>query len=416
MVDETRMIGEAWARATRLSKDGQLHEATLGFLRLRALLREEDSKLRCFDATVPGGDTERAPAEGPASRGGEEGGAGMRAARAQASPTRPVRTRAVVSVIDKLLSKVDEEVRSHLRLLQSNPYAALQLPLPRGACASAAGAGAGASCVGRRSSDPSGGLAVTDALVKSNYRRLALRFHPDKTGGTDSSPLFAAIRTAYETIATFRDRALHKPPLSLRPTVSPDGVEFDWAVETAAVAAATASARGVGRSAAIAEVAPRGSANPRGGGRSNQEEQEEGRSRGRPMPPRKHAHGPANQNGSKDVSSNADYLDSCRGSDASAAAADPGRQRYGEGGEGRRQKVKQEKEKGPVGDKEKKPQRQQHQLGQSYAPQDCNDVEEGEKRESRRVGLDRRDDVGTSICGIGNDAAGTRTSATPRQG
>lgn len=240
---------------------------------------------------------------------------------------------------------------------------------------------------------------------------------PDKTGGTDSSPLFAAIRTAYETIATFRDRALHKPPLSLRPTVSPDGVEFDWAVETAAVAAATASARGVGRSAAIAEVAPRGSANPGGGGRSNQEEQEEGRSRGRPMPPRKHAHGPANQNGSKDVSSNADYLDSCRGSDASAAAADPGRHRYGEGGEGRRQKVKQEKEKGPVGDNEKKPQRQQHQLGQSYAPQDCNDVEEGEKRESRRrVGLDRRDDVGTSICGIGNNAAGTRTSATPRQG
>lgn len=35
MVDETREIGEAWARSTRLSKDGQLHDATVGFLRLR---------------------------------------------------------------------------------------------------------------------------------------------------------------------------------------------------------------------------------------------------------------------------------------------------------------------------------------------------------------------------------------------
>lgn len=75
--------------------------------------------------------------------------------------------------------QVDEEVRSHLGFLQSNPYAALQLPLPEGASASAsAGAGAGAFGVSRRNSDSSGCPVVTDALVKSNYRRLALRFHP----------------------------------------------------------------------------------------------------------------------------------------------------------------------------------------------------------------------------------------------
>lgn len=68
---------------------------------------------------------------------------------------------------------MDEEVRSHLRFLQSNPYAALQLPLPRGA-----GAGDVPSGMNALNFDSSGGAAVTDALVKSNYRRLALRFHP----------------------------------------------------------------------------------------------------------------------------------------------------------------------------------------------------------------------------------------------
>lgn len=45
MADETRTIGEAWARATRLSKDGQLHEATVGFLRLRCENKHEETKL-----------------------------------------------------------------------------------------------------------------------------------------------------------------------------------------------------------------------------------------------------------------------------------------------------------------------------------------------------------------------------------
>lgn len=34
-LDDTRMIGEAWAQATSLSADGQLQKAIMGFLGLR---------------------------------------------------------------------------------------------------------------------------------------------------------------------------------------------------------------------------------------------------------------------------------------------------------------------------------------------------------------------------------------------
>lgn len=60
--------------------------------------------------------------------------------------------------------------------------------------------------------------------------------HADKTGGTDSSPLFAAIRTAYETLATSRDRALYKavPGPAPAPGGGDGGSEFRWAVEVGA--------------------------------------------------------------------------------------------------------------------------------------------------------------------------------------
>lgn len=50
----------------------------------------------------------------------------------------------------------------------------------------------------------------------------------DKTGGVDSGPLFAAVHTAYEALATSRHRALYKPPTSS--SIS-DLVEFSWVVE-----------------------------------------------------------------------------------------------------------------------------------------------------------------------------------------
>lgn len=58
--------------------------------------------------------------------------------------------------------QVERELRSHLGFLKSNHFAALQLSLPRRASADRT----------RRSA------SISDALVKSNYRRLALRFHP----------------------------------------------------------------------------------------------------------------------------------------------------------------------------------------------------------------------------------------------
>ncbi len=70
------------------------------------------------------------------------------------------------------LLQVDEEVRSLLGFLESNPYAALKLPLPRGAGEKRVGSWAG---------------EVTDASVKSNYRKLALRFHPGKRTETSCS-------------------------------------------------------------------------------------------------------------------------------------------------------------------------------------------------------------------------------------
>lgn len=370
---------------------------------------------------------------------------------------------------------MDEEVRSHLRFLQSNPYAALQLPLPEDY---GAGAGAGAFGVNRSISDSSGCTAVvTDSLVKSNYRRLALRFHPgewkqrysnfhvftycigifafllikrhfhkdarknsplhlptpactllvDKTGGTDSSPLFAAIRTAYETLATSRDRALHKPPHSVRPTVSPDGGEFYWVVQTVVVAA-TSSGRGVSDTAAAAatiEVAPRGSANL-GGAWCAKVEQDDGHSIGRLVPQQKQASGTAkNNNAPKDVLSDSDQPNRCDGN----AAADPewprarsvcevevSRQEhllYGQGGGRRLHRMQQEKKRKPTGDDDKRnAEKQQHQLGNTS--RDCFDVEKGQKRETRGVMFDRQDDGGAICCETGNNARNRSYSTSPQ--
>lgn len=58
-------------------------------------------------------------------------------------------------------AQVDGELQSHMEFLQGNYYAALQLPTPQEAHSSS-----------------SGGPTITDRVVKDNYRRLALRFHP----------------------------------------------------------------------------------------------------------------------------------------------------------------------------------------------------------------------------------------------
>ncbi|CAM9621133.1 unnamed protein product [Ectocarpus sp. 8 AP-2014] len=159
--DDTRTIGEAWTQATRLSAGGLLHEATLGFLRLRVLLHNEKSKLQRFE---PGGKGQTQHA----TQGMEEAQAMFPSNRASTKAT---------CVVDQLLSKnpsrvflsrwlaafqVERELRSHLRFLKSNHFAALQLPLPR-----------------RASADRTSRSAnISDAVVKTNYRRLALRFHP----------------------------------------------------------------------------------------------------------------------------------------------------------------------------------------------------------------------------------------------
>lgn len=62
----------------------------------------------------------------------------------------------------------------------------------------------------------------------------ALKKNADKTGGTDSSPLFAAIRTAYETLATSRGRALHK---AVPAGGGGGGGGFGWAVEVGVASA-----------------------------------------------------------------------------------------------------------------------------------------------------------------------------------
>ncbi|CAM9848571.1 unnamed protein product [Ectocarpus sp. 12 AP-2014] len=87
--DDTRTIGEAWTQATRLSAGGLLHEATLGFLRLRAILHNEKSKLRRLE---PGGKGQTRHS----THGMEEAQAMSPSNRASAKAT---------CVIDKLLSK-----------------------------------------------------------------------------------------------------------------------------------------------------------------------------------------------------------------------------------------------------------------------------------------------------------------------
>lgn len=186
--------------------------------------------------------------------------------------------------------------------------------------------------------------------------------------------------------------------------------------------AATASAQGIRDIAPTAEAATRGSAKSAGGWRAK-EEQEEGRARRRQVPPRKQANRTANNDGtSKDVLSDADHPDSCRGNATAGRRRGGGvcevevpqkGQRYEQGGGGRRHMMQQENKKEPAGNDDRK-KGKQHQLGQTYVPRDYCYVEESGRRETRGAGFDRQDDGGTSCCDIGNDA-GTRISSIQPQ-
>ncbi|CAM9864192.1 unnamed protein product, partial [Scytosiphon promiscuus] len=153
VADETRVIGDAWTCATRFSANGRLHDAIMGFLRLRNVLLEESHKLRYLGVAFA------SSAREGAQRHAKQQGAGAKAAGVINELLAKVGVE-LMSVADK--SQVEEEIRSHLEFLRRNHYAALQLPPPRGALAD----------------PPDSHGTVTDVRVKKQYRQLALRFHP----------------------------------------------------------------------------------------------------------------------------------------------------------------------------------------------------------------------------------------------
>jgi hypothetical protein len=50
---------------------------------------------------------------------------------------------------------------------------------------------------------------ASSAEIKKAYRRLALRFHPDKNDASDAAERFRAVTEAYETLGTASERALY---------------------------------------------------------------------------------------------------------------------------------------------------------------------------------------------------------------
>ena len=89
----------------------------------------------------------------------------------------------VEALLVELLGKLDQEIGSHLAYLRGNLFAALEV-------------------------EPSAGTGE----VKKAYRKLALRYHPDKSGV--SPKLFTIVQQAYETLADPARRRRYSPDQS----------------------------------------------------------------------------------------------------------------------------------------------------------------------------------------------------------
>jgi curved DNA-binding protein CbpA len=82
------------------------------------------------------------------------------------------------AILEKLLAKVMHEKRDIVKLLEQDPYGAL--------------------CLRSHS--------CTAKDIKKAYRKLALKYHPDKNKGIKTNDSFQAIQTAYETLRDPRRR------------------------------------------------------------------------------------------------------------------------------------------------------------------------------------------------------------------
>lgn len=89
----------------------------------------------------------------------------------------------LAALLGKLLGKLEAEIDAHLAYLRGNLFAALELDLSAGT-----------------------------AEVKKAYRRLALRYHPDKSGV--SPKLFTIVQQAYETLGEPGRRRTYRPDKS----------------------------------------------------------------------------------------------------------------------------------------------------------------------------------------------------------
>ncbi|CAM9269616.1 unnamed protein product [Choristocarpus tenellus] len=168
--DPVRQVSALWELANNLSVKGRWHEAVLEYLRARSLLK------------------------GLAVELGTSQSHGSQQTNAEKSKHKS-NGRGAAWVVNELMKKVNEELECHLSFLEGNHYAALRI---------------------------APGKACTIKAVRKSYFDLVLHFHPDKTLGLDSGPLFNVIQAAYEVLSD------PKAQDTYRPTPSSKYSAFRW--------------------------------------------------------------------------------------------------------------------------------------------------------------------------------------------
>ena len=136
-------IGCIWQEGENIVLGGDVHEGLVRFQTAKKLLIEESKKLYDTKEADPSGDS------------------GQR----------------VGKILGSIMEKLTASIERNVALLHAKPTVALGLPLRN----------------------------FTSADVKKAYRKMALRFHPDKNRECDTSCIFTAVQTAYEKLLATLD-------------------------------------------------------------------------------------------------------------------------------------------------------------------------------------------------------------------
>lgn len=153
-------VASEWQEAERYRDEGRIHEAAMGFLRVKALLRTQCQSFMAQEAK-------------------EEAGRES--------------LKKMIRLSRQLVFEADSNLDDLLAYLSGNAFAALLLPMPLPN-----------EFVGRSSER-------WKTRAKCNYRKLCLRVHPDKNPGLDTSKLFSVVQHAYELLNDASEMSHYQP-------------------------------------------------------------------------------------------------------------------------------------------------------------------------------------------------------------